>query len=82
MTITEIAWFPFRPDTQGSEDAVALDKLAPELQAQPGLISAWQGAPLERPQSGEFVNGTSPSLPYSPTYLTRLTYSPLPTLPT
>ena len=73
MTITEIAWFPFRPDTQGSEDAVALDKLAPELQAQPGLISAWQGAPLERPQSGEFVNGISSLLP---PYLTHL-----PTLP-
>ncbi|KAK5652224.1 hypothetical protein OQA88_10721 [Cercophora sp. LCS_1] len=54
--ITEIAWFPLRSGHETTEAGAALRNLAPQLRAQPGLVSAWHGNPLERPQSGEFVN--------------------------
>lgn len=61
--ITEISWLPFKPNTESSAAATALKDLGPQLASQPGLESHWRGAPLERPNSLEFVNGPSPSLP-------------------
>ncbi|KAK1758921.1 hypothetical protein QBC47DRAFT_356831 [Echria macrotheca] len=54
--ITEFAWFPVKADADGSEAAVAFKNLRPELYSQPGMQGAWSGAPLEKPQSREFVN--------------------------
>lgn len=59
--ITEISWLPFKPNTESSAAATALKDLGPQLASQPGLDSHWRGAPLERPNSLEFVNGPSPS---------------------
>ena len=55
--ITEFAWFPLKAGTENSEAAASLKKLSPQLHSQPGLEGSWQGAPLERPQSAEIVNG-------------------------
>ncbi|KAK0642032.1 hypothetical protein B0T16DRAFT_516614 [Cercophora newfieldiana] len=54
--VTEIAWFPWKAGSQTSDDAAALKALGPELQSRPGLVASYFGHPLERPQSGEFVN--------------------------
>jgi len=54
--ITEIAWFPWKPDARESATAAQLKDLGPELRSRPGLLGSWHGAPLERPQSAEFVN--------------------------
>jgi len=67
--ITEIAFFPWKADAKDSDAAATLKSLRPQLQSRPGLLSSWYGAPLERPQSAEFVNGSSLSpisLPQSP----------------
>ncbi|KAK0620606.1 hypothetical protein B0T14DRAFT_567348 [Immersiella caudata] len=54
--ITEIAWFPWKADAKDSPENAELKALGPELQARPGLVASWFGHPLERPQSGEFIN--------------------------
>lgn len=64
--ITELSWLPFQPDTEASAAAAALKDLGPQLASQPGLVGHWRGAPLERPNSLEFVNGPSPSPPHQP----------------
>lgn len=63
---TEISWLPFKPNTESSAAATALKDLGPQLASQPGLESHWRGAPLERPNSLEFVNGPSPPSPHQP----------------
>lgn len=70
--ITEISWLPFKPNTESSAAATALKDLGPQLASQPGLESHWRGAPLERPNSLEFVNGPSPSPPPTNPPLTPL----------
>jgi len=62
--ITELSWLPFKPGTESSAAATALKDLGPQLASQPGLEGHWRGAPLERPNSLEFVNGPSPSPHY------------------
>lgn len=64
--ITEISWLPFKPNTESTAAATALADLGPQLASQPGLVSHWRGAPLERPNSLEFINGPSPSPPHQP----------------
>ncbi|KAK1832543.1 hypothetical protein QBC39DRAFT_68353 [Podospora conica] len=54
--ITELSWLPFKPGTESSDAATALKDLGPQLASQPGLEGHWRGAPLERPNSLEFVN--------------------------
>ncbi|KAM7187799.1 putative rieske domain containing protein [Rhypophila sp. PSN 637] len=60
--ITEIAWIPLRADAKDSEASASLKTLGPEMRSRPGLVSSWQGAPLERPQSLEVVNGMASTL--------------------
>jgi len=55
--ITEITWVPLTPDAKDSDAAASLKKLGPEMAARPGLEGSWHGAPFERPQSAEVING-------------------------
>ncbi|KAK3688695.1 hypothetical protein B0T22DRAFT_440224 [Podospora appendiculata] len=54
--ITEFQWVPFKADAMSSPAGSELKKLVPEMRARPGLLHTFHGAPIEKPQSREFVH--------------------------
>ncbi|KAK3323321.1 hypothetical protein B0T19DRAFT_201473 [Cercophora scortea] len=54
--ITEFQWIPLKVDAKSSPASTELKALAPEMKARPGLLHTFHGAPIEKPQSREFVH--------------------------